>query len=94
MIDQKLLQSIGNMAARSVCTKHPDLDIRFLAVKNGTEIKAAIVSKGDKSGRTARIFELKPLGDVDADAVKTISENLENQIEQAVLDFFDTQNHA
>ncbi len=31
MIDQKLLQSVGNLAARDVETRYPQLNIRFLA---------------------------------------------------------------
>jgi hypothetical protein len=89
MIDPKLLQSIGKMAAQSVENKHPDLDIRFLAISS-TDMKAAIVAKGDKSGRTARIFELPPLADnMDADAVKTLTDLLQGQIEKAVQDFIE-----
>lgn len=93
MIDQKLLQSLGNMAARNVCNKHPDLDIRFLVVKNG-EMKAAIVPKGDKSGRTAHIHDLKPLDNVDPDAVKFIQDTIEQQLEQIAQEFRDMQNRA
>jgi phosphoribosyl-AMP cyclohydrolase len=81
MIDPKLLQSIGKMAAQSVQRNHPELDIRFLAI-SASDMKVAIVTKGDTSGRTARIFELPPLAnDVDADAVKLLTDLLEGGVE-------------
>jgi hypothetical protein len=94
MIDQKLLQSVGNLAARDVETRYPDLNIRFLALKNDSQMKVAITPKSDKSGKTVRLFELQPLGDMDPTAIKQISENLESQIIQAVQHFNDMWNRA
>jgi phosphopantothenate synthetase len=94
MIDQKLLQSIGNLAARDVENHYPQLNVRFLALRNGAQMKAAVTSKGDKSGRTVRLFDLQPLGDVEPTAVKEITDNLVRQLERAVQDYNEMWNRA
>ena len=94
MIDQKLLQSVGNLAARDVETRFPQLYIRFLALKNDSQMKVAITTRSDKSGKTVRLFELQPLGDIDPTVIKLISENLEAQMLQAVQKFNEMWNRA
>lgn len=81
MIDLKLLQSLGSIAARTVEGKYPHLQIRFLALRDGTEIKVAIVGRADQSGQTARILELQPVSEVNPDVVKSVTDNLQRQIE-------------
>jgi hypothetical protein len=91
-MDIRLLQNIGNIASRAVQAKYPAVDIRFFALKEGEEGRIHLSLKGDKSGRTGRLYDvhIAPTQPTDALFLKEIAVPLENQIETHVLDFLKT----
>lgn len=93
-MDIRLLQNIGNIAARAVQGRYPTVEIRFFALNDGLEGRIHLSLKGDKSGRTGRLYDVQiaPTQPADALFLKEIAVPLEKQIEAHVLEFLGT-NH-
>lgn len=88
MIDMKMLQQVGNLAAKSINNRYPLLDVRFFAMKEGSSGRVVILPKGDKSGRTSRLFELGTLPELDPIVQsKELTSLLTGRIEGAVKEF-------
>lgn len=91
MIEMKLLQSLGNVAARTVEYKYPNLEIRFFALKDAAA-RIYVATRGDSSGRTGRLFEIGALPETATSAVKDMSILLETRIDAAVREFTQGEN--
>ena len=74
---------------------YPDLDIRFFAMKEGSGGRVVILPRGDKSGRTSRLFELGALPEIDSMMLTTeLTKLLTTRIEGAVKEFLQAWNSA
>ncbi len=87
MLDNKLFQSIGNVAVRTIEYKYPSVEIHFFALRGGAESRIHIAARGNQSGRTGRLYDLDPVPTSDTPLVKDIAGALEKQIERHVREF-------
>lgn len=87
MLENKLFQSIGNVAARTIEYKYPNVEIHFFALRSGAESRIHIAARNDTSGRTGRLYDLDPIPMSDTPLVKDIASALEKQIERHVREF-------
>jgi hypothetical protein len=87
MLEMKLLQSIGNQAAHTIELRYPSVQIKFFALKNGSDSRVFLADRGDRSGRTGRLTDLGELPESQMNAVKDVAELLETRIEKAVREF-------
>lgn len=95
-MDIRLLQNLGNIASRAVQGKYPTVEIRFFVLKEGEEGRIHLSLKGDKSGRTGRLYDVQiaPTQPTDALFLKEIAVPLEKQIEAHVLEFLSANQEA
>lgn len=61
MDDIKLIQSIGNVAARNLENQYGSLQIKFFAMRGPGEMRVFIADKHDTSGKTGRLYDLGAL---------------------------------
>jgi len=88
MDDIKLIQSIGNVAARNIENKYQSLQVKFFAMKGLGEMHIFIAEKHDTSGKTGRLCDMGamlPLSD--PVVIKKVLALLEERIEQQVKQF-------
>ena len=88
MDDIKLIQSIGNVAARNVENKYRALQVKFFAIKGGGEMRVFIGEKHDTSGKTGRLYDLGEMPpQSDPIVIKSVLSLLEVRIETQVKQF-------
>ena len=88
MDDIKLIQSIGNVAARNIENKYHALQVKFFAMKGKSEMRVFIGEKHDTSGKTGRLFDLGDMPPLpDPIVIKNVLAVLEGRIEQQVKQF-------
>jgi len=88
MDDIKLIQSIGNVAARNVENKYRALQVKFFAIKGGGEMRVFIGEKHDTSGKTGRLYDLGEMPpQSDPIIIKNVLSLLEGRIETQVKQF-------
>jgi hypothetical protein len=88
----KLIQSIGNVAARNIESKYPSLQVKFFAMKGPGEMRVFIADKHDTSGKTGRLYDLGTLPPMpDPIIIKDMLELLEARIEGQVKMFLGIQ---
>ena len=88
MDDIKLIQSIGNVAARNIENKYQSLQVKFFAMKGLGEMRIFIAEKHDTSGKTGRLYDMGvmlPLSD--PVVIKNVLALLEERMEQQVKQF-------
>lgn len=84
--DNKLLQSIGNIAARHVESKYRAIEVRFFAFRG--EARVHIADRHDRSEKTGRLYDLGPLPPPNEPIViKDTIRAWERQIEMYVREF-------
>ena len=92
MDDIKLIQSIGNVAARNVESKYTSLQVKFFAMKGRGELRVFIADKHDTSGKTGRLFDLGELPPMpEPIVIQTMLRTLEEKIEAQVKQFLGMQ---
>lgn len=87
MDDIKLIQSIGNVAARNVENKYRSLQVKFFAMKGLGEMRVFIAEKRDTSGKTGRLYDLgelppQPEPVVIKNVLNVLEERIEGQVKQ------------
>lgn len=88
MDDIKLIQSIGNVAARNVENKYRALQVKFFAMKGMGEMRVFIGEKHDTSGKTGRLYDLGEMPpQPDPIIIKNVLALLEERIEAQVKQF-------
>jgi hypothetical protein len=88
MDDIKLIQSIGNVAARNLENKYRALQVKFFAMKGGGEMRVFIGEKHDTSGKTGRLYDLGQMpAQTDPIIIKNVLTLLEGRIEAQVKQF-------
>jgi hypothetical protein len=88
MDDLKLIQSIGNVAARNIENKYRALQVKFFAMKGGGEMRVFIGEKHDTSGKTGRLYDLGEMPILpDPIVIKNALTLLEERIEAQVKQF-------
>ena len=88
MDDIKLIQSIGNVAARNIENKYDSLQVKFFAMKGLGEMRIFIAEKHDTSGKTGRLYDLGEMPpQPDPLIIKNMLTLLEQRIEQQVKQF-------
>lgn len=88
MDDLKLIQSIGNVAARNIENKYRALQVKFFAMKGLGEMRVFIADKHDTSGKTGRLYDLGALPpQPDPIIIKNVLALLESRIETQVKTF-------
>jgi hypothetical protein len=88
----KLIQSIGNVAARNIEGKYRSLQVKFFAMKGPGEMRVFIADKHDTSGKTGRLYDLGELPpQPDPIIIKNMLALLEERIEMQVKQFLGIQ---
>jgi hypothetical protein len=92
MDDIKLIQSIGNVAARNIENKYRSLQVKFFAMKGPGELRVFIADREDATGKTGRLFDLGALPpQPDPIIIKNTLTLLEERIETQVKQFLGIQ---
>jgi hypothetical protein len=58
MTNLKIIQSIGNVAARNIERKYPFLQVKFFVIKDWNEMRVFIAEKHDTPSKTGRLYDL------------------------------------
>jgi hypothetical protein len=88
----KLIQSIGNVAARNIEGQYRSLQVKFFAMKGPGELRVFIADREDATGKTGRLFDLGALPpQPDPIIIKNTLTLLEERIETQVKQFLGIQ---
>jgi hypothetical protein len=87
MDDLKLIQSIGDVAARNIENKYRSLQIKFFAMKGPGEMRVFIADKHDTSAKTGRLYDRgvmppQPQPIIIKDVLTLLEERIEQQAKQ------------
>lgn len=88
MDNLKLIQSIGNVAARNIENKYRAVQVKFFAMKGPGEMRVFIAHKHDTSGKTGRLYDLGTMPpQPEPIVIKNVLTLLEGRIEQQVRQY-------
>ena len=91
MADLKLIQSMGNVAARNIERRYPFLQVKFFAIKGWNEMRVFIAEKHDTRSKTGRLYDLgEMMPPQEPLIIKDVLALLESRIEPHVKGFLRT----
>lgn len=91
MADENVIQSVGNVVARDLRARYPEVKVFFFAPRNWEMMRVHIADKRDRSGRTGRLFDIGSVHLLDTMTAKEMICELEPRIEQRVREFIETR---